>query len=57
MLIGHLTLFGLAEAFVTGGLVAYLQRNGPDLLERTAPARRDGSATAIPAGGWRATRP
>lgn len=33
MMIGHLTFAGLAEFFVSGGVVAYLQRAHPALLE------------------------
>ncbi len=36
MMIGHLTLAGLAELFITGGVVAYLQRADPSLLKLTA---------------------
>jgi cobalt/nickel transport system permease protein len=32
MMIGHLTLAGLAEAVITGGMVAYLQKANPGLL-------------------------
>jgi cobalt/nickel transport system permease protein len=37
MLIGHLTFAGLAEMVISGGLVAYLQRADPTLLQATAP--------------------
>lgn len=37
MLIGHLTLAGLAELVIAGSLVAYLQRAEPGLLRATAP--------------------
>ncbi len=36
MLIGHLTFAGLAEFIIGGGLVAYLQRADPSLLQRAA---------------------
>ncbi len=36
MLLGHLSFAGLAEAIISGGLVAYLQRSDPALLELTA---------------------
>lgn len=36
MMIGHLTFAGLAEAVITGGLVAYLQVADPSLLRATA---------------------
>ncbi len=37
MMIGHLTIAGLAELIISAGLVAWLQRTDPGLLERTAP--------------------
>jgi cobalt/nickel transport system permease protein len=37
MMIGHLTIAGLAEMVVTGGVVAWLQRSEPQLLAATAP--------------------
>ncbi len=37
MMIGHLTIAGLAEMVVSGGVVAYLQRAEPALLKTTAP--------------------
>lgn len=53
MLFGHLTFAGLAELFITGGIVAFLQRHDPDLLRATAGgARAAGSA----APGWRGIR-
>jgi cobalt/nickel transport system permease protein len=58
MLLGHLTFAGLAELVISGGLVAYLQRAHPELLERSAPeagAIRTAGAAA-PAGDWRTTR-
>lgn len=36
MMAGHLTIAGLAEAIITGGVVAYLQRSDPSLLRATA---------------------
>ncbi|MGN6564130.1 MAG: cobalt transporter CbiM [Thermomicrobiales bacterium] len=55
MLIGHLTFAGLAEAVVTGGVVAYLQRADPGLLKLTAPGVETGVAAAPPGRGsrWR----
>lgn len=41
MMISHLLLIGLVEALVTGLVLAYLQRNAPDLLPQSAPARAD----------------
>jgi cobalt/nickel transport system permease protein len=45
MMIGHLTIAGLAEMVVSAGVVAYLQRAEPALLRRTAPGVTDGSLT------------
>ena len=53
MMIGHLTIAGLAELMVTGGVVAYLQRTDPGLLARTAPGA---ALTDAAASGWAATR-
>ncbi len=38
MMIGHLTFAGLAELFVSGGVVAYLQRTNVSLLRQRATA-------------------
>jgi cobalt/nickel transport system permease protein len=38
MMIGHLTIAGLAELVVSAGVVAYLQRADPALLKTTAPS-------------------
>ena len=50
MLIGHLGFAGLAELTISGGLVAYLQRTDPSLLQSTAPgaieSANPGSGTA-----------
>ena len=37
MMIGHLTVAGVAEAVITAGVVAWLQRAEPFLLQATAP--------------------
>ncbi|GAB4206268.1 MAG: cobalt transporter CbiM [Roseiflexaceae bacterium] len=56
MMLGHLTIAGLAEAVVTGGVIAYLQRSDPSLLKLAAPGAFGAGATpAAPGGGWRAT--
>ena len=36
MMIGHLTLAGLAEGFITGGMISYLQKAHPKLLKSVA---------------------
>lgn len=48
MMLGHLTVAGLAELFITAGLVAFLQRHDADLLKGTAgdAAAGTGSGTA-----------
>lgn len=54
MMIGHLTIAGLAEMIVTGGAVLHLQRHSPSLLTR-------GSETPVlddrDLSGWRLTKP
>ena len=53
MMIGHLTFAGLAEFFVSGGVVAYLQRTNPALLgHKLRPeARGSRAASSRSAGG------
>ncbi len=55
MMVAHLTLAGAAEAVITAGIVAYLQRANPSLLQTTAKIAQGGMRAAI-AGGWYATR-
>lgn len=57
MMIGHLTLAGLAEFFVSGGVVAYLQRTNPSLLKFTAPGARPQEAGPAPEPAWNAVKP
>jgi cobalt/nickel transport system permease protein len=52
MMAGHLTVAGLAEMVVSGGVVAYLQRAEPRLLRAMAPGARTGPET-----GWAAAKP
>jgi cobalt/nickel transport system permease protein len=54
MMIGHLTVAGLAEMVVSAGVVAYLQRSEPSLLRSTAPGAV--SSAELPSG-WKSTRP
>lgn len=56
MLAGHLTIGGLAEAVISGGVVAYLQKSDPGLLRLSAPAAADRTMSATPVVGWRPTR-
>ncbi len=60
MAIGHLTIAGIAELMVSGGVVAYLQRADPSLLKLTAPNAHEvdeGIADVTRRGGWRVARP
>jgi cobalt/nickel transport system permease protein len=60
MAIGHLTIAGIAELIVSGGVVAYLQRADPSLLKLTAPNAHEvdeGVADVTRRGGWRTVRP
>src|ERR671929_458536 len=53
MALGHLTIAGLAELVVTGGVVAYLQRADVSLLKLTAPGAADAGALDVARrGGW-----
>jgi cobalt/nickel transport system permease protein len=56
MMIGHLTFAGIAEAVVTGGVVAYLQRADPALLRISAP-RDVAEEVAAPTTVGRSWRP
>jgi cobalt/nickel transport system permease protein len=56
MMIGHLTIAGLAEMVVSAGVVAYLQRAEPSLLRNTAPGARAGEPNGT-VSGWSTTRP
>lgn len=55
MMIGHLTVAGLAETIVTGGVVAYLQRIDLSLLQTTAANQIEQSGDRA-ISGWRATK-
>jgi len=57
MMIGHLTFAGFAEAILTAGVVAYLQRTDVSLLKMTAPDAIFDINLIINQSGWRATRP
>jgi cobalt/nickel transport system permease protein len=54
MMIGHITVAGLAEMIVTAGVVAYIQRTDVSLLKLTAPDAP--VATATETSGWRSTK-
>jgi cobalt/nickel transport system permease protein len=56
MLAGHLSIAGLAEAVISGGVVAYLQKSDPGLLSLSAPTAADDAGPATPVVGWRPTR-
>ena len=56
MMLGHLTFAGLGELFVSGGVVAYLQRTNPALLGQKPSARAD-EARPTGTSGWGTTRP
>jgi hypothetical protein len=51
IMIGHLTIAGLAELLDTAGVVAYLQRSDISLLSFNAPV-----ATTADVGGWNGSR-
>ena len=53
MMIGHLSVAGLAELLVSAGLVAYLQRANPELL---ACSRANGVNKPAESSVWKSTR-
>lgn len=55
MMIGHLTIAGLAEAFLSGGIISYVQRTRPELLVRHG-AEAGAPGRGIDAG-WGRLRP
>jgi cobalt/nickel transport system permease protein len=59
MLTGHLTIAGIAEAVISGGVVAYLQKVDPELLKLSAPRSVgdfDQAETPAVVTGWRPTQ-
>lgn len=53
MMLGHLTIAGGVEAFVTGLVIAWLQRTNPQLLELTGGGKAAAAAgTRIPRWAW-----
>lgn len=58
MMLGHLTFAGLAELFVSGGVVAYLQKTNPVLLGQKPSSSNNEDGVRVPAAtGWKTTRP
>ena len=47
MMFGHLTIAGVAELVLTGGVVAFLQRTDPSLLSATAGRAAQGMAEGV----------
>jgi cobalt/nickel transport system permease protein len=52
MMFAHLTIAGAAEVIVSAGVVAYLQRTNPGLLEATARETASDPAPAAVGGGF-----
>ena len=50
MMIGHLALAGIAEAVIAGGMVSYLQKANPGLLQGLAGLQRGKTELRAPAG-------
>ena len=58
MMIGHLTIAGLAEFFVSGGVVAYLQRTNSSLLQHSFSGNAEEHASQpLSRTNWGSTRP
>lgn len=56
MLIGHLSVAGIAELVISGGLISWLQNANPALLKMTAPGAWASDALPEPFG-WASLRP
>ena len=56
MMIGHLTVAGFAELIVSAGVVAFIQRSQPSLLQAAAGPSSNTTVGAAP-GGLRTLRP
>src|SRR5450432_2393741 len=61
MMIGHLSVAGIAEMVVSAGVVRYLQKTEPFLLWATAPGAAQGAAAyepneAVHVSGWRVAK-
>jgi cobalt/nickel transport system permease protein len=56
MMIGHLTIAGIAELVVSAGVISYLQRAEPSLLQGTAPGA-SGEIEDSQGRNWKSTRP
>ena len=59
MMLGHLTIAGIAELILSAGVVAYFQRTNPSLLKLTAPGAPTADESLKLAGQdtWRALQP
>ncbi|MEP7355238.1 MAG: cobalt transporter CbiM [Acidobacteriota bacterium] len=57
MMLGHLTIAGLAELIVSAGVVAFLQRSNPSLLKATAGTVARNAPESIPVPGVRKLQP
>ncbi len=53
MMIGHVTVAGIAEFVISAGLIAWLQRTDPSLLCRTAKDAPDAAGPMIPSAAPR----
>ncbi|ERT56625.1 cobalt transporter CbiM [Megasphaera vaginalis (ex Srinivasan et al. 2021)] len=47
MMLGHLTLFGLAEAIFTTAVLSYIRKTSPNLFTLNGPSRSDKSVLAL----------
>ncbi len=57
MMLGHLTVAGIAELMLTGGVVAFLQRTDPALLSATAGRGVEAGNGGAATGGSASLRP
>ncbi|MBI5302343.1 MAG: cobalt transporter CbiM [Chloroflexi bacterium] len=52
MMLGHLTIAGAVEAFVTGLVIAWMQKTNPELLEKFSGAAASATTTRVPRWAW-----
>lgn len=52
MMLGHLTIAGAVEAFVTGLVIAWMQKTSPELLEKFSGAVASATTTRVPRWAW-----
>lgn len=52
MMLGHLTIAGAVEAFATGLVLAWMQRNNPELLDAFSQSNTSAPPARVPRWAW-----